>query len=135
MKKNDSHEKHKRHAFDSFARKVLRNEARNIYAEERRREKYEVFFSELSKAKLEKLFGFDEYLSEQFYFNVTDTTVVVKSEMLAEAIAEDRNVVQRAGSVMPLGIFCIKRDTNITKAAARAIRMVSRNCHGYVRTS
>ena len=62
-----SHEEHKRHAFDSFCKKVLRNEARDHYDEMKRQRDREVSFSELSAQEMDMLFVMDKYPSEQLF--------------------------------------------------------------------
>ena len=92
-----SHEEHKRHAFDSFCKKVLRNEARDYYDEMKRQRDREVSFSELSAQEMEMLFVMDKYPSEQFNFNVLGHEVAIESELIAQAIAalpdEKRDII------------------------------------------
>jgi RNA polymerase sigma factor (sigma-70 family) len=87
VKPNNSHEEHKRHSFDSFCKKVIKNEARNSYREEQRQRENEVSFSELSAQELEQLAVTDDYPSDYFTFDVAGHTIAVKSETIAEAIA------------------------------------------------
>lgn len=81
-----SHEEHKRHAFDSFCKKVLKNEVRNYYVEANRQRERETLFSEMSAQEMELLYMLDEYPSEQSVFRVLEYDVAVKSELLAEAL-------------------------------------------------
>lgn len=83
---NPSHELHKQHAFDSFCKKVLKNEARNYYVEVKRQRERESLFSELSAQEMERLFMLDEYPSEQSIFSVLEYDVAIKSELLADAL-------------------------------------------------
>ena len=85
--KSTSHEEHKQHVFDSFCKKVLKNEARDYYKEVRRRNAKEIPFSELAAQELERLFVLDEYPAEQFIFNVSGYDIGINSERLAEALA------------------------------------------------
>ena len=64
--KPHSHEEHKRHTFDSFCKKVLKNEARDYYDELKRQREHEVFFSELSAQEMEMLFVLDDYSTNYF---------------------------------------------------------------------
>ena len=92
-----SHEEHKRHAFGSFCKKVLRNEARDYYDEMKRQRDREVSFSELSAQEMEMLFLMDKYPSEQFNFSVLGHAVAIESEIIAQAIAalpeEKRDII------------------------------------------
>ena len=49
-------EQSKRHQFDAYCKKILRNEARDAYDERKRRQGKEVLFSEMSPRELGKLF-------------------------------------------------------------------------------
>lgn len=82
-----SHEKDKQHAFDSFCKKVLKNEVRDYYDEAKRQRARETLFSELSVQEMERLFMLDEYPSEQHSFSVLGYEVAIKSELLADALA------------------------------------------------
>lgn len=84
---NPSHERNKQHAFDSFCKKVLKNEVRNYYVEAKRQRERETLFSELSAQEAELLFMLDEYPSEQSMFSVLEYDVAIKSELLADALA------------------------------------------------
>lgn len=90
-------EKDTQHAFDSFCKKVLRNEVRNFYKEVRRQRENEVLFSELSAKELEQLGATDDYFVEEGTFSVADCDVIVKNELLAEALRslpdEKRDIV------------------------------------------
>ena len=93
----DSHEQHKRHAFDSFCKKVLRNEARDHYDEIKRRSYHEVLFSELSAREMDMLFTTDEHPSENYNFSVLGYGIAVRDERIANAIAalpgEKRDII------------------------------------------
>lgn len=95
--KPHSHEEHKRHTFDSFCKKILKNEARDYYDELKRQRKHEVPFSELSVQEMEMLFILDDYSINYSNFSVLGYDVAVQSELLAEAIAalpkEKRDIV------------------------------------------
>ena len=73
--KPNCHEEHKRHAFDSFCKKVLRNEARDYYDEMKRQRDREVSFSELSAQEMDMLFVMDKYPSEQLFKKKNDVGI------------------------------------------------------------
>jgi Sigma-70, region 4. len=95
--KPHSHEEHKRHTFDSFCKKVLKNEARDYYDEVKRRREHEISFSELSAQDMEMLFVLDDYSTDYFNFSVLGYDIAVQSELLAKAIAvlpkEKRDII------------------------------------------
>ncbi|GHU90213.1 DNA-directed RNA polymerase sigma-70 factor [Clostridia bacterium] len=75
------------HRFDSFCKTVLRNEARNHYAEDKRRREREINFSTLSEQDLAQFVKFDEYPTDSVHFNVLGYPVAVKDDAIAAAIA------------------------------------------------
>lgn len=92
-----SQKKTVRHQFDSFCRKILREEGRDYIRELSRLSQNEVPFSELSEEEMERLSVLDEYPSEQNHFDVIGYHVVVEDDRLADALsalpAEQREVV------------------------------------------
>ena len=87
MELTPSQKKTVRHQFDSFCRKVLREDARDYMRSLTRQSTHEVSLSELSEEQMARLYVLDEYPSEQFHFNVHGYDVAVKDERLAEALA------------------------------------------------
>jgi len=83
---NSNHEQDKRHAFDSFCKKVLKNEARNFYDELKQRKDREVTFSGLSEQDIEQLSTVDKYFSSVHFFSVSGHTVIVNDDLIAEAL-------------------------------------------------
>lgn len=70
MELTPSQKKTVRHQFDSFCRKVLREEARNYLRDLMRRAAHEVSLSELSEEQMERLYVPDKYPSEAIHFDV-----------------------------------------------------------------
>ena len=95
--KSDLHETHKQHAFDSYCKRVLKNEAANGHREINRRARMEISISALSEEAFEQLAVCDCYPWEHTSFAVGNDTVVIKDDRLAEALErmpEDaRNIV------------------------------------------
>lgn len=75
-----------RHQFDSFCKKVLREEYRDCVREAKRRLQREISFSELSPQELEQLFVMDEYPSDNYYFRVLEYDIVVMDELIGKAL-------------------------------------------------
>ena len=86
MELTPSQKKTVRHQFDSFCRKVLRDEARNYAKHIAWRSDHEVSLSELSEEQMTKLYVLDEYPSDQFHFHVQGFGVTVRNEKLADAL-------------------------------------------------
>lgn len=97
MELTSSHKKTVRHQFDSFCKKVLREEARDYMRYVNRLSEREVNLSELSEEQLSQLCALDEYPSEQTSFDVQGYSVAIKDARLAEALAslseEKRDIV------------------------------------------
>lgn len=83
---NDDFEAGKEHAFDSFCKKVMRNEARNIYREWNRLHRYEIPISALTYEQLSELFTSDSYFAHERVFPIYGVQVIVSDDELAEAI-------------------------------------------------
>ena len=86
MELTPSQKKTVRHQFDSFCRKVLREEARDYLRELMRRAAHEVLLSELSEEQMERLCVLDEYPSEAIHFYVQGYDVAINNEKLADAL-------------------------------------------------
>jgi len=108
--KPTSHEQDKRHAFDSFCKKVLKNEARNCYVAIQRQRDKEVSFSELSARELEQLAATDEYFATEQIFCVLGHDVIVSDESIAEAL---RSLPERKRDIILLSYFLELSDGEI----------------------
>ncbi|WP_347490444.1 sigma factor-like helix-turn-helix DNA-binding protein [Desulfoscipio sp. XC116] len=84
--KPHSHEQHKRHAFDSFCKKVLKHEARDYYDALKRRREREISLDELSEKELEQLTVMDEYFKDLYSFNVLGYDISVSDGRISEAL-------------------------------------------------
>lgn len=83
---DDEHKAAKERAFDSYCRKVMRNEARNIYRDWDRLHRYEIPISALTYDQLSELFTSDDYFAGERIFQVYGFQVIVDDEDLAGAI-------------------------------------------------
>jgi len=110
--KPTNREQSKRHAFDSFCKKVLKNEVRNFYGEIKRQRDKEVFFSELSAQELEQLATTDSYFATEQIFNVLGHDVVVCDESIAKAL---RSLPERKRDIILLSYFLELSDGEIGK--------------------
>lgn len=87
MELTPSQKKTIRHQFDSFCKKVLREEARDYIRHINWRFSNEICLSELSEVQQADLYITDKYPSELFSFSVQGSTVTMKDEKLASAIS------------------------------------------------
>ena len=86
MELTPSQKKTVRHQFDSFCRKVLREEARDYERHIAWRSNHEVSLSELSEEQERQMYVLDEYPSEQTHFHVQGYDVAIENEDLANAL-------------------------------------------------
>ena len=86
MELSSSEMKTIQHQYDALAKKVLKGEARSCYRELSKRAAHEVNFSEMSEAELAQLYTLDEYESDYYRFEVSGYDVLVKNELLGEAL-------------------------------------------------
>jgi len=90
-------EESKRHSFDAYCKRLVKNEAIDIQRRNTWQGRKEISFSELSKRDLLSLQYTDSYDSDQKVFSVLDTSVVIENEDLGAALAElspeRRNIV------------------------------------------
>mgnify|MGYP003290328883 CR=1 FL=1 len=73
--------------FDTFCKKVLRNEARAYLRNMKRQREREAFFSDLSQAELDKLCVMDRYPSDSIVFSSHGYDLHIDNELVAEAFA------------------------------------------------
>ena len=86
MELTPSQKKTVRHQFDSFCRKVLREEARDYERHIAWRSNHEVSLSQLSEEQERQMYVLDEYPSEQTHFHVQGYDVAIENEDLANAL-------------------------------------------------
>ncbi len=83
---SDQRAEYKRHAYDSYIKKVLRNELCVIIRENKKRRGNEVLFSDLPDIMIAEWGGFDDYPWEHSSFYVDGHTILVRNDRLAEAL-------------------------------------------------
>ena len=74
------------HQYDALIKKVLKGEAKNYLIELVKRAGREVYFSDLSERELNKFFVTDTYASDYFNFEVAGYDIIVKNDLLGEAL-------------------------------------------------
>ncbi len=118
-----SQKKTVRHQFDSFCRKILREEARDYIREMTRLAEREVSFSELSEEQMERLCALDEYPFELYHFNVQGHHVVIRDDRLAEALS---SLSDEKREIVLLSYFLEMNDREIAEKLNMVQRTVQR---------
>ena len=108
--KSNNHEQDKRHAFDSFCKKVLKHEARDYYDELKRQRDKEVSFSELSAKEIDQLYTEDKYFVTEQIFNVLGLDVIVTDDVIAGAL---QGLPERKRDIILLSYFLELSDREI----------------------
>lgn len=108
--KPNSHEQDKRHAFDSFCKKILKHEARDYYDELKRQRDKEVSFSDLSAKEMDQLYTKDKYFVTEQIFNVLGLDVPVTDDVIARAL---QSLPERKRDIILLSYFLELSDREI----------------------
>ena len=94
--KPDRHYEHKQHAFDSYCKRSIKNEAMNAYTQLRKRSRREVSLSKLPEDAMAQLAVYDRYSWEYTTFPVGGAVILIEDDRLAEALLalsqEDRDI-------------------------------------------
>ena len=109
MELSSSDKERIQHQYDALAKKTLVGEAKSHRRTLAKRAAREVTFSDLSESELAQLFTTDEYESDYFRFQVSGFDVLVKNELLAEALT----LPERKRDIVLLSYFLDMSDTEI----------------------
>ena len=90
------------HQFDSFCKTVLRNYARDIYDENKRRNDYLVSLESLSLAELSKLSILDDYDSNYICMVSYNYNIRIEDVLMAQAIGK---LTKRKQDIILLSFF------------------------------
>lgn len=101
-----------RHQFDSFCKKVLREESRDYERQLAHSLEREITFSDLSESILSQIGVMDEYPSDHTYFDVLDYRVAVRNNQLAKALA---SLPSKKRDVVLLAFFLDMNDAEIAE--------------------
>ena len=80
------YEKTIEHQFDSFCKTVLRNQARNLYVEAKRRNERFISLELLTQAQLNQLSIFDDYDSDYIFFATHNYDIRIEDILVAQAL-------------------------------------------------
>ena len=98
--------------FDSYCKKILKNEAIDCYREIQKHRQREIFFSELNEKEWKQLYMEDEYDLDTCNFRVLGYDVEVKDALIAEAL---NLLSDKKREVVLLAYFLDMSDTEIAK--------------------
>lgn len=112
MENTSDYEKTIEHQFDSFCKTVLRNHARNIYAENLRWQDRFVSLESLTPADLARLCSFDNYEAESVFFSILDCEIPIADILLAQAVEA---LSKRQQDVILLSYFLNMKDVDIAE--------------------
>ena len=110
MELSSSDKERIQHQYDALAKKTLVGEAKSYRRTLAKRAAREVTFSDLSESELAQLFTTDEYKSDYFRFQVSGFDVLVKNELLAEAL---NALPERKRDIVLLSYFLDMSDAEI----------------------
>ena len=110
--KPNTHELDKQRVFDSFCKKVLKNEARNCYRHIKWRREKEISFSEMSERELEQLAITDKYFQTEQTFCVCGDEIIVTDEAIAKAL---QSLAEQNRDIILLSYFLELSDVEIGK--------------------
>ncbi|HFL2546740.1 TPA: RNA polymerase sigma factor [Clostridioides difficile] len=115
------------HQFDSFCKTVLRNYARDIYDENKRRNDYLVSLESLSLAELSKLSILDDYDSNYICMVSYDYNIRIEDVLMAQAIGK---LTKRKQDIILLSFFL-----NMTNADIATLMDLAENTIHYLKTN
>lgn len=98
--------------FDSYCKRILKNEAIDCFREIRKHKQREIFFSELSEKEWKQLYMEDEYDLESCIFQVLGYDVEVKNALIAEAL---KLLSDKKREAVLLAYYLDMSDTEIAK--------------------
>ena len=112
MANTSNYEKTIAHQFDSFCKTVLRNQARDIYEENRRWQNRFVSLESLTPADLAKLYQLDNYKVESILFSTLDYEIPVEDILIAQAI---ESLSKRRQDIILLSFFLDMKEMDIAE--------------------
>lgn len=112
MTNTSNYEKTIEHQFDSFCKTVLKNHARNIYAENKRRYARFVSLEALTPAELSKLCICDTYEAECICFSINNYDIPIEDILIAQALD---SLSKRQQEIILLSFFLSMNDVDIAK--------------------
>lgn len=120
--RQDGPEKHFRHTFDSYCKKILKYGGRDIFRNAKRRTEFELSFDSLPESAKESLHAEDEYFKYEYLFNVLGVDIEVADGELGEALA---SLPADKRDIILLSYFMEMTDREIAEAYGLVRRTVA----------
>ena len=110
MEQSSSQRRTVEHQFDSFCKKVLREEHRDINRALKRRANNEILFCEMIQKEIDELMTVDKYSTDMNKFLTCGFEVEIESDLLAEALS---TLPAKSRDILLLAYFLDMRDVEI----------------------
>ena len=86
LKSSSSDKETIQHQYDALAKKIIRGEAKSCFRDMAKRSDNESLFCEMSDEDMQELYSVDEYTSDFFEFHTYGYEILVKNDLLADAL-------------------------------------------------
>jgi len=113
MEQSSSQRKTVEHQFDSFCKKVLRDEHRDIVRDLKRKGNNEILFCEMTQKQIDELVTMDKYKTDMNKFMACGFEVEIESDLLAEALSA---LPDKSRDILLLAYFLDMADLEIANA-------------------
>ncbi|MFQ8921361.1 MAG: RNA polymerase sigma factor [Clostridium paraputrificum] len=120
----ESNEKNKQHAFDSYCKKIIKNEARNIYKEIKRKNEREISIEQLTMKDMGKISIFPEYCFDESCIRCEEETIQIHDEEMMKIIM---NLPEKQRSIIIFSYCFNMSDREIAEELNLVRRTVSRH--------
>jgi RNA polymerase sigma factor (sigma-70 family) len=117
MELSSSQRKHIEHQFDSFCKRLLKNEAKDYRRGLQYRSVHEVLFSEMFKKEIDELMTMDRYESDIYKFLACGFEFEIESDLLAAALSK---LPVKSRDILLLSYFLDMSDVEIANALGMA---------------
>lgn len=118
-----SNERYKQHAFDSYCKKVIKNEARNIYKEIKRKNEREISIEQLKIKDIDKISISPEYYFEESCIRCKEEIIQINNEEIMKIIM---NLPEKQRSIIIFSYCFNMSDREIAEELNLVRRTVSR---------
>ncbi|HAT4116650.1 TPA: sigma-70 family RNA polymerase sigma factor [Clostridium perfringens] len=119
----ESYERHKEHAFDCYCKKIIKNEARNIYTEINIKNEREISLEQLSIKDINKIVIFPEYFLEESSVKYNGEIIQINDEDIMEMIM---NLPEKQRNIIIFSYYFNMSDREIAEELNLVRRTVSR---------
>ncbi|MCR1874483.1 hypothetical protein NSA45_01305 [Paraclostridium bifermentans] len=120
----ESNEKYKQHTFDSYCKKIIKNEARNIYKEIKRKNEREMSIEQLTMKDMEKISIFPEYCFDESCIRCNQEIIQINDEEMMKIIM---NLPEKQRSIIIFSYWFNMSDREIAEEINLPRRTVSRH--------